>query len=351
MSRLAYASLIGPPSFVLRHGRFIACMRGVRDHIDAHTRRTMAQHIPRISIGMPVYNGERYLAKALDSILAQTYTDFECVISDNASTDGTQELCLIYAARDQRIRYFRNERNLGAAPNYNRAFELSSGVYFKWADYDDEIAPSLLERCVAVLDQSPEVVLSFPRARIIDENGNVLGDHVYKADAGSPDVRTRFRNLVRNPDMGFEISGLLRADTIRQTGLHRSFPSSDLVFLAELALHGRFHEIPESLFFPRYHPEQSTKGAGAVERDRVTFFDTANAGRILLPKWQYLFGYMEAISNSPLGRRDRSYCYRQLIPWILRPDHIRALGKDMLIAGQKLLSRSKPTLAEVQQAT
>ena len=311
----------------------------------------MLQQIPSVSIGIPVYNGEKYLAMALDSILAQTYTDLECVISDNASTDRTQELCESYAARDPRIRYFRNEHNLGAAPNYNRVFELSSGVYFKWADYDDEIAPDFLAKCVAVLDQNPDVVLCFPRPRVIDEKGDVLGDHEYKANASSIAARTRFGSLVSNPDTGYEVSGLLRADAVRQTGLHRSFPASDLVFLAELALYGRFHEIPEPLFFPRYHPEQSTKGAGAIERDRVIFFDTANAGKILLPKWQYLFGYVEAISNSPLSWRDRGYCYLQLLPWVLRPDHFRALGKDMLIAGQKLLSRSKPTLAEVQQAT
>ena len=90
----------------------------------------MSSQRPRIAIGMPVYNGEKYIESAISSILAQTYTDFDFIISDNASTDRTQEICLTYAARDNRIRYHRNEVNLGAAPNYNRVFQLSSNEFF-----------------------------------------------------------------------------------------------------------------------------------------------------------------------------------------------------------------------------
>jgi glycosyltransferase involved in cell wall biosynthesis len=90
---------------------------------------------PRLSIGMPVFNGEKYLKEALDSILAQTYSDFELLISDNASTDRTEQICREYAAKDRRIRYYRNEKNIGAPKNFNRVFELSSGKYFRWATF------------------------------------------------------------------------------------------------------------------------------------------------------------------------------------------------------------------------
>lgn len=89
----------------------------------------------RVSIGLPVYNGEQYLAKALDSLLAQTFTDFEVIISDNASTDRTSEICAAYLERDPRIRYYRNQQNIGAAPNFNRTFELATGMYFKTCSY------------------------------------------------------------------------------------------------------------------------------------------------------------------------------------------------------------------------
>jgi glycosyltransferase involved in cell wall biosynthesis len=155
---------------------------------------------PRVSMGMPVYNGEKYIEEAIESILAQTYIDFELIISDNASTDRTQEICQGYADHDERIRYYRNPTNLGAAPNYNRTFQLSSGEYFKWAEDDDLIATDFLVKCVEVLDQDPNIVLCFPIARVIDENGTILGDYEYKSDTSSPEPHIRFRNLVLKPD-------------------------------------------------------------------------------------------------------------------------------------------------------
>ena len=109
---------------------------------------------PRVSIGMPVYNGADHVAKAIQAILSQTFEDFELVISDNASSDGTDQICRRYAALDPRIRYCRNDHNLGAAANYNRVFELARAEYFKWAAHDDLYAPEYLERCVAELDSS-----------------------------------------------------------------------------------------------------------------------------------------------------------------------------------------------------
>src|SRR5882762_1549884 len=117
--------------------------------------------MPRISIGLPVYNGENFITDALESILGQTYTDFELIISDNASTDRTEALCKSYAARDPRIRYWRNAENLGAARNFNRVFELSSGEYFKWTAHDDVLAPDYLEKCIEASDRDPSVVLVY----------------------------------------------------------------------------------------------------------------------------------------------------------------------------------------------
>jgi glycosyltransferase involved in cell wall biosynthesis len=294
---------------------------------------------PRASIGMPVYNGEKYIEQAINSILAQTYLDFELIISDNASTDRTSEICREYSVQDKRVHYVRNPKNLGAAPNYNRAFELSSGEYFKWADYDDLIAPDFISKSVEVLDQNPDIVLCFPLVRVIDENGIVLGDYEYKSDTSSPDPLIRFRNLLLRPDTAYEVSGLIRSSAIQKTALHGSFPASDLVFLAELALQGGFYKIPEPLFFPRYHAEQSWQVI-PVERNRVSFFDTSYQGKITLPKWQYLFAYLGAIRRAPINFEQRAYCYACLVRWIFIPDHFRALGKDVLIAANQLLAQA-----------
>lgn len=293
---------------------------------------------PHVSIGLPVYNGEKYLRQAIDSILAQTYPDFELIVSDNASTDRTQDICQKYAAQDKRIQYFRNEKNIGAAPNFNRSFKLSSGEYFKWMAHDDIIAPEFLSRCVEILDQHPAVVLCFPKSKIIDEQGKVLGEHVYKSDTTSSKPHIRFRNLVITLDTGWQIFGLMRTSVARKTALHGSYPASDLVLLAELALYGQFYEIQDHLLFPRYHPEQATRVI-PVERNRVLFYDTALQGKILLPKWQYLYGYIRAIKNAPLSKNERLYCYIQIPRWILKKDHFRAMGKDVLLAARQLLVR------------
>src|SRR5215216_2482679 len=192
----------------------------------------MNNHKPKIAVGMPVYNGERYIESAITSILGQTYTDFELIISDNASTDRTQEICSAYATRDSRIRYSRNSVNLGAAPNYNLVFELSSSEFFKWADYDDLLAPEFLSKCIEVMDEDSGIVLCFPSARVIDESGNVLGDHQFMSLTDSPEASIRFRNLALYPDMAYQVSGLMRSSAVKKTALHGSYPSSDLVLLA-----------------------------------------------------------------------------------------------------------------------
>ena len=100
---------------------------------------------PRLSVGLPVYNGENYLAESLEALLGQSYEDFELIISDNASTDGTADICRRYGKQDSRIRYIRQPRNIGLAPNHNFVFEQSRGEFFKWAAADDLYGRDLLQ--------------------------------------------------------------------------------------------------------------------------------------------------------------------------------------------------------------
>src|SRR5512145_868606 len=127
-------------------------------------RRWLMADRPRVSIGLPVYQGARFIRNALESILAQTHEDFELIISDNASTDGTEAIVRAYAERDRRVKYHRNARNVGAAQNFNRVFSLASGEYFQWVAHDDVLAPACIARCVEVLDRERDVVLCYGRA-------------------------------------------------------------------------------------------------------------------------------------------------------------------------------------------
>jgi glycosyltransferase involved in cell wall biosynthesis len=214
---------------------------------------------PRISVGMPVYNGETYLEGAIQSLLDQTYRDFELIISDNASTDATERICRKFAAQDPRIRYYRNETNIGAAPNHNRVFELSTGEFFKWAAHDDLYPKQMLQRCIEVLEKAPESVgLVYSQAEIINESGVTVGiksDPIEKRDP-RPHLRlARLLFYIREYNATY---GLMRSKVVRQTRLEASFPYSDKVYMAELAMLGELWEIREPLLFLRAHAGRST---------------------------------------------------------------------------------------------
>jgi glycosyltransferase involved in cell wall biosynthesis len=126
---------------------------------------------PLVSVGLFVYNGERFIEETLHSILNQTFSDFELIISDNASTDRTGEISQAYARRDSRIRYYRNEKNMGAGWNIRRVYELATGKYYKQAATDDLLEPDFLRRCIEILESDPGCVLAHPKTKEIDENG------------------------------------------------------------------------------------------------------------------------------------------------------------------------------------
>ena len=124
--------------------------------------------VPRLSIGLPVYNGENFLAESIESLLGQSYEDFELIISDNASTDDTEDICRTYAEKDPRIRYIRQRHNIGSAPNHNFVIEQAGGDLFKHASHDDLYARDLLKLCVAALDEHPQVVLAHSWSAVIN---------------------------------------------------------------------------------------------------------------------------------------------------------------------------------------
>ncbi|MEM9215756.1 MAG: glycosyltransferase family A protein [Cyanobacteria bacterium P01_F01_bin.150] len=299
---------------------------------------------PCVTIGMPVYNGERFLRRALDSILAQTFKDFELIISDNASTDGTGKICQEYANRDKRIRYSRNEDNLGAAPNYNLVFNLSRGRYFKWAAHDDVCAPEFLERCVEILEQDESVVLCHPKAKVIDEHGAIMGrdnelyDFVKSVEldlnTDSVNPEDRFRSIV-GPHPCYQVFGVVRSSALKLTPLIESYASSDRVLLARLCLLGRFHEVPEYLFFPRRHVQQSIQTSKQQYNRYAEWFNTDIKQRFSLPRWQLLAGFLSSINQSSLQRKQKVTLYFTLIPWIKKKK--RGLLDDLIITGLRLL--------------
>jgi glycosyltransferase involved in cell wall biosynthesis len=261
----------------------------------------VSERPPRVSVGLPVFNGERYLARALDSLIGQDFEDFELIISDNASTDGTSEICQDYAGRDRRIRYHRNGRNIGAVGNFNRTLHLASGEYFKWAAHDDWCAPEFLSRCVEALDDDASTVLCFTAMGVADEEGNVF--RVQREDldgAASAHPRTRFHAMLWSlVDCTGPVFGLMRSITLRS---HRvvlpNAPELDRILIGELSLLGRIRQLPDVLFFHHGPP-------GHPRRDQWTWMDPANVKRIRAATVRITSRHAAALWRSPLGVVDK----------------------------------------------
>lgn len=254
---------------------------------------------PRISIGMPVYNRGDFVGESLDSFLCQTFTDFELVICDNASSDRTEEICRDYAARDKRIRYFRNDRNLGAAKNYRRVFELSVGEYFKWAAADDLCGPEYLRRCVEALESNPGAVLAYPKTIIINEKGERLREYDDRLHLVAEHPSDRFWQLCRSLYECNAVFGVIRRDVLKRTPLLGPYIGSDNCLLSEMCLYGKFIEIPEFLFLRREHP--SAYSCSKTTPQKLEFHDPRMKEQIALPNWRYSFELVRTPLRVPLG--------------------------------------------------
>jgi glycosyltransferase involved in cell wall biosynthesis len=303
---------------------------------------------PLVSVGLFVYNGERYLEEALHSILNQTFTDFELIISDNASTDRTGAIAEAYARRDDRIRYHRSEKNMGAGWNARRVYELATGKYFKWAAVDDLVEPDLLRRCVEVLESDPGCVVAYANTKEVDENGTFIKNYVTPMKADSADPVARFREMLLISSWCYQIYGVMRMSALRQIPPQGMYVNGDGVLLARLSLIGRFYEIPEHLFISRHHSAQSIRTLPVrltqLRRFRLTnrysvlpppeWWDPAKTRALTFSEFRLLLEYFLSIYRSPLGARRKLRCYCLLLPWV--KIHSRHMLKDLLIAADQV---------------
>ncbi len=280
----------------------------------------------KVAIGMPVWNGEKFVSEAIESILGQTYGDLELVISDNASTDATAEICRSYANRDTRIRFIRQERNIGAAPNHHEVFRRSSGGYFKWACHDDFLDPEFIEACVRVLDADQTVTVCCPTTVLINEDGSLL--HYSPQDDGmvdnygnvwpvaantqltSPDPATRFATVLCNVDWCFEIYGLIRRSALERVSVMPSYYGGDKVLLAELSLLGRYHLLGAPSLYRRCHPNQSS--APQTNRYRAIWI-SGRRGHLVPPQLKLTVAYSRAVVWARLTPAQRVRCFSAIV--------------------------------------
>ena len=294
--------------------------------------------VPRLSIGLPVYNGDNYLAESLDALLGQSYEDFELIISDNASTDGTADICRRYAEQDSRIRYIRQPRNIGLAPNHNFVVEQARGELFKWASNDDLYARDLLGRCVDALDEDPRFVLAHSWTAMIDGSGAVTKAAPYQLATAASRAPERFRSMLF--DSGSDDSeGVIRTRSSAGRRPTTSYQRSDRTLTAEIGLHGPFYTIPDWLYFRRDHPERAERAFPRVQTWCANL-DPRRADRLRNPAVrlyaEYVLGYVAAIRRAPLSSADRKECYRHLAQWVAN----RAIS----VAGRSLPGSTRPAV-------
>jgi len=295
---------------------------------------------PRVSIGLPVYNGENYVSEAIAAVLAQDFTDFELIIRDNASTDGTAAICRAYAARDRRVRYRRNDRNLGAGPNYDRCFHDARGEFFKWMAHDDLIAPDFLRRTVERLERNPDAVLCCIDVREIGPDGERIREFASAfADIEDADTATRFAAAIRTDHICADFFGLFRREALLGTQLHGTYRGSDRALLAEVALRGRFVRVPAPLLYNREHDSRYSR---TVMRDRKRAWQwlgaAADGGR-RFHDWIRYRRYFALVRRYVPDRRTRWICYRHLAAWPFHNGNGWHLLKDVLWGSAPALIR------------
>lgn len=288
---------------------------------------------PAVTIGLPVYQGERHLERAISSILDQTFGDFELIISDNGSTDATPDIVAAAAAADDRVRNLRYERNRGASWNFNNCVHEARAPLFKWASHDDQMRPTMLEKCVAAQRKDPDAVLWYPLAVEIDAQGSEVGPLDDALPLAQPQPHERLRLFLEMYKGSNPIFGLLDTSVLRSTRLLEDFHSSDVVLLAELALRGRFVEIEERLFL-RLWELRSTHVRTREEVD--AWFNPESKRKHAWVRTRLFREVARSITTAPIGPADRLRSLAVLLgTW--GPRYWRVMGGEAKIAMRSAL--------------
>ena len=192
---------------------------------------------PLVSIGVPVFNEERFLKASLAALLAQDYANIEIIISDNASTDNTATICRRIAEEHDSVSYHRFDQNQGPAGNFDYVLQQATGDYFMWAAGHDLWSNKYISGCVDSLEKNPDAILAVGTGNWIDENGDIYPRFYGWTDTRGMDVIARYFTVLwgnMHPILGLiKRDALLSCPIINTVGV-------DLIILTRLALKGDF---------------------------------------------------------------------------------------------------------------
>jgi glycosyltransferase involved in cell wall biosynthesis len=266
---------------------------------------------PLVTIGIPCYNSEKYLAQSIESLLTQSYRNFVMVICDNASTDATADICRRYAALDARVQYHRNPVNIGMTGNFNRVFELTRTKYLKWSTADDYWAPDMVGDAVAAMEADPSIAVCYPRVVIVDADGKEQGRYEDQLHLMQDDPAQRFLSVLQNIKLVNHHLGLLRTDAIRRTQLFGKHVAADVGFVAELSLYGKFYQMPKYQFFRRFHADSSSWQRGNQDQ-QARRFHAANVRKLPFNTWRFHSTFSKAVLRGPLSLGSKFKLLRRL---------------------------------------
>lgn len=254
---------------------------------------------PLVTIGLPVYNSEKYLSQSIDSLLGQTFSDFVMIINDNASEDGTADICASFAAKDNRVKYYRNNENIGNPRNFNRIFELTQTPYLKWSTSDDYCEPTFIEKALKIMEDDPSIILCYPKSYVVDELGENEEPYEDNLHLMQDDPYTRYISLIEQIRLAHQHLGLIRTSLLRKTHLLRTHYSSDINLLSEMTLYGKFYELPERLFYRRFHPESGSWKRNDSEHN-AKFYHASKARHETFRHWRYQYADYSNVISSPI---------------------------------------------------
>lgn len=278
----------------------------------------MTEAGPMLTIGMPLYNGEEYVAAAIESILGQDYTDFELVISDNASKDASLEIALGYQRVDSRVRVHSSPENRGAAWNFNEVLRLAEGRYFKWAGHDDLLLPGHLSASMGAVEDSPQGnILWYTRSYLIRDDETERREWEDRMHLQQDSPADRLDHYLRNVNLVNYVFGVWDIEALRASSGLGSYASADLVLLAELAIAGKFFEVPDRLFLRRVEETASHRASGRYE-GFAAWFDPANQSRLVFPVSRVLRELLRAVGSSGASPAEKRTMRKSVLQYAIR---------------------------------
>jgi len=283
---------------------------------------------------MPVFNGEQWLRQSINSLLKQTYPNFVLIISDNASTDGTRQICETFAQQDRRIHYYRNPYNIGVFRNYNKVFSLATTSwpeieYFKWASSNDLCEPQFLEKCLGALEDNPAVVAAYPGTKLFTDDPNYTDDYLHDISVCDESPARRFVRVLADVRLNSAYNGVIRTGALRKSSFNQVYVGSDIVLVAELALQGKILQLPDRLLLRRVKPDAMSALRGAASLQE--FFAAEGRDVLASPTWDFHWHCLLSALKAPVSLKNKIRCaiYVAHRFWWSRRDAMREIRLKM----------------------